>query len=251
MKRSFFITLILCSSLFSRAQQQQQIAAIPKPDDLYSDGLVLLSHNQYASAEKTFNDFLSAATQQDPRRRDAEYYAAICAVNLYHADGEKRINDFIVANPEHPRSATAYFDLAALFYQQKNYAKTISALEKVDFPSLTEADQSTGHFRWGYSLFNQRKLNEALDQFNFMKGLGGQYGPAASYYAGYIEFNKGDHANALTDLRRAETNQSYSLIVPYMIAQVLYKQKKYDELQSYAKTLEKREGVTQMKRSRC
>ena len=245
MKRSFFITLILCSSLFSYAQQQQ-IVSQSRPDELFNDGLALLSHNQYASAEKTFIDFLSAAAPQDPRRRDAEYYSAICAVNLYHSDGEKRIDNFIAANPEHPRSATAYFDLAGLFYQQKNYGKTISALEKVDFPSLTDTDQATGHFRWGYSLFNQRKLPQALDQFNFMKGLGGQYGPAASYYAGYIEFNNGDYTNALTDLRRAETNSSYSLIVPYMIAQVLYKQKKYDELQTYIKGLEKREGVTQM-----
>ncbi|HZY79979.1 MAG TPA: tetratricopeptide repeat protein [Cyclobacteriaceae bacterium] len=243
MKRSFFITLILCSPLFLLAQQQ--IASLSRPDELYNDGLALMSHNQYASAEKTFIDFLAAAAPQDPRRRDAEYYSALCAVNLYHADGEKRIATFIAENPEHPRAATAYFDLAALFYQQKNYNKAINAFEKVDFPSLSNAEQSIGHFRWGYALFNQRKLPEALDQFNFMKGLGGQYGPAASYYAGYIEFNNGDYANALTDLRRAETNQSYSLIVPYMVAQVLYKQKKYDELQTYVKSLEKREGVAQ------
>lgn len=244
MKRSFFITLIFCSSIYSYAQQQQ-LTSVSRADELYNDGLALLSHNQYASAEKTFSDFVAIAGPTDPRRYDAEYYAAICAVNLYHADGEKRIASFIAANPEHPRAATAYFDLAALFYQQKNYPKTIGALEKVDFPSLTESDQATGHFRWGYSLFNQRKLNEALDQFNFMKALGGQYGPAASYYAGYIEFNNGDYANALTDLRRAEGNQSYSLIVPYMIAQVLYKQRKYEELQSYIRSLDKREGVQQ------
>ena len=242
MKRSFFITLILCSSLSSFAQQ---LVSQSRPDELFSDGLALLSHNQYATAEKTFIDFLSAAGPHDPRRQDAEYYSALCAVNLYHADGEKRIAAFIADYPEHPRAATAYFDLAALFYQQKNYPKAIAAFEKVDFPSLTEADQSTGHFRWGYALFNQRKLTDALDQFNFMKGLGGQYGPAASYYAGYIEFNNSDYTNALTDLRRAENNQAYSLIVPYMIAQVLYKQKKYDELQSYVKSLEKREGVGQ------
>lgn len=242
MKRSFFITLILCSSLSSIAQQ---LVLQSRPDELFSDGLTLLSHNQYAAAEKTFSDFLTVTTPQDPRRQDAEYYSALCAVNLYHGDGEKRIATFIANNPDHPRAATAYFDLAALFYQQKNYPKAIAAFQKVDFPSLTDADQGTGHFRWGYSLFNQRKLPEALDQFNFMKGLGGQYGPAASYYAGYIEFNNGDYANALTDLKRAENNSSYSLIVPYMIAQVLYKQKKYDELQSYVKSLEKREGVAQ------
>jgi tetratricopeptide (TPR) repeat protein len=242
MKKSFFIALILCSGLSASAQQ---VVTQTRHDELYKDGLALLSHSQYATAEKSFIDFLKVAPSQDPRREDAEYYAAVCAVNLYHADGEKRIATFIEDNPQHPRAATAYFDLAALFYQQKNYPKTISALEKVDFPALTENDQSTGHFQWGYSLFNQRKLPEALDQFNFMKGLGGQYGPAASYYAGYIEFNSGDYANALTDLRRAETNESYSLIVPYMVAQVLYKQKKYDELQNYIKSIENREGVTQ------
>lgn len=244
MKKTFFITLTLCSSLFSYGQSQ--IVSQSRPDELYNDGLALLAHNQYASAEKTFTDFLAASSATDPRRKDAEYYSALCAVNLYHADGEKRIATFIANHPEHPRAATAYFDLAALFYQQKNYNKAIAAYEKVDFPSLTEADQSTGHFRWGYALFNQKKLPEALDQFNFMKGLGGQYGPAASYYAGFIEFNNGDYNNALTDLKRAEGNQAYSLIVPYMIAQVMYKQKKYDELQAYVKSLEKREGVTQL-----
>ncbi len=242
MKRLFFIAPIFC---FAFSAFAQQVVTQTRQDELFKDGLALLSHNQYATAEKSFIDFLSAAPAQDPRRQDAQYYAALCAVNLYHADGEKRIATFITENPQHPRAATAYFDLAALFYQQKNYPKTIAALEKVDFPALSETDQSTGHFQWGYSLFNQRKLNEALDQFNFMKGLGGQYGPAASYYAGYIEFNNGDYTNALTDLRRAENNESYSLIVPYMIAQVLYKQKKYDELQNYIKTIEKREGVTQ------
>ncbi len=243
MKRSFLVAIVLSLPhlLFS-----QQTITQSRYDEHFRDGLTLFAHSEYASAEKYFNDFLVMAPATDPRRIDAEYYAALCSVNLLHGDGEKKISSLVERYPESPRASTAYFDLANLFYQQKNYNKAIAAFAKVDFPSLTAADQGYGQFRWGYSYFNQKKLTEALDHFNMMKAMGGQFGPAASYYAGFIEMGNGDYTSALTDLRRAEANASYSLIVPYMIAQVLYKQKKYDELQSYIKSLESRTGVTQI-----
>jgi hypothetical protein len=77
-------------------------------------------------------------------------------------------------------------------------------------------------------------MDLAADQFSFAKAQGGTFGPAASYYAGYIEYTTGDFDNALIDLRRAELNDSYSTIVPYLIAQVLFRQKNYDELLKYA-----------------
>jgi len=71
---------------------------------------------------------------------------------------------------------------------------------------MTSEQQNAGRFRFGYSLFNQRKLKEALDQFNYSKTGGGQYGPASGYYAGFIEYGLGDFDGALVDLLRAEQN---------------------------------------------
>lgn len=240
-----FVFILILSSLSQAAWSQQHLAQ-SKVDELYTDALALYSHRELGAAHRTFTSFLQAAPSTDPRRPDAQYYAAICAVSLYHADGEKRAEDFIATYPTNPKSATVYYELGNLHYQQKNYVKAIASYSKVDFPSLTIADQGTGHFRWGYSLFNQRRLEEALDQFNFVKAQGGQYGPASSYYAGYIEFTRNDNGNALVDLRRAEQHASYSSIVPYMIAQVLYKLKNYDELLNYAKSLATRDNVAQL-----
>jgi predicted Zn-dependent protease len=67
-----------------------------------------------------------------------------------------------------------------------------------------------------------------------------QYAPAANYYAGFIEYSKGSYADALADLKRAEASQSYANIVPGLIANVYYKQRKYDDLIKYAASLESR-----------
>lgn len=242
MKALLFIAIALSPAVLLQAQNP---ISESKADDLFNDGLVLMAHQQPGAAYDRFTEFLTEASPADPRRQDAEYYQALTAVNLYHNDGEKRVRDFTSTNPTHPRSTTAYYDLANLFYQQKNYVKAGAHYAKVDFPSLTAEQQNAGRFRWGYGLFTQKKMEAAADQFSFVKGQGGTFGPAASYYAGFIGYTLGDYENALIDLRRAELNDAYSTIVPYMIAQVLFRQKNYDELLKYVKVIEKREGVSQ------
>jgi len=232
------IVLLISSSLYA-----QDLVSQNKSDRLFNSGLDLIAHQEYGAARQSFTDFLLQAPHSELRRGDARYYEAFCALNLYHADGEKKIEDFVKDNPDHPKAATAYYDLANFFYAEKNYGRATAYFNKVDFPSLSNDQHSTGRFHWGYSLFNLRKLEDALDQFNFIKGLGGQYSPAASYYAGFIELNNGNYEDAIVDLKRAEQNKSYALVVPHLIANAYYKQGKYDELLSYAGSIEGRDGV--------
>src|SRR6186713_2404089 len=152
---------------------------------LYNRGTELVAHSNYGAAREVFTDFLKKASPTDTRREEAEYYIAFSALNLGHNDGEKLIDDFIDGHPSSPKAATAYYDLANAFYADANYTKASQYFKKVDFPALTLSQQSEGHFKWGYSYFNQKKLNEALEQFNFAKKQNGAYTPAANYYAGY------------------------------------------------------------------
>ena len=197
-------------------------------------GLDFISSKQYGSAYNAFGDFLNACQSNDGRRPDAEYYMAFCSITLFHSDGEKLLEQFISDYSGHPKGILAYYDLAGFFYNEKAYGQSASYFAKVNFPALGSEMQNTGRFRWGYSLFSLRNFLGALDQFNTIKALGGPYGPASSYYAGFIESSLGDYDNALTDLKRAETNSSYATIVPVMIATVYLKQGKDDELLKYA-----------------
>ncbi len=232
--------LFVLFSLFSFTLTGQDQLSQSKNEKLFKKGIELVNHTSFGAAREVFSEFLKQADKTDSRKSDAEYYIAYCALNLSHSDGEKLIEDFVLNNPSNPRSATAYYDLADFFYNEKDFTKAQQYFKKVDFSGLSSEQQTQGHFKWGYSFFNLKKLDEALEQFNAVKIESSQYSPAASYYAGFIEYSKGMYDEALQDLKRAESNASYAAIVPSLIANVLYKQKKYDELIQYALTLEPR-----------
>lgn len=235
---SFFLFTI---SLTLSAQDQLSQS---KAERLYQKGTELIAHSNYGAARKVFSDFLESSSFSDPRRSEAEYYVAFSALTLSHIDGEKLIDNFIVANPSSPKAATAYYDLANFFYNEKNYTKATQYFKKVDFPSLTLDQQNQAHFKWGYSYFNLKKLDEALEQFNFVKTVSSEYAPASNYYAGFIEYSKGNYDQALIDLKKAEANSGYASVVPYLIANVYYRQKKYDELLAYANSIKDRKDIT-------
>jgi len=235
---TFTICLVAVLSVNSQDLLSQQ-----KIEQTFQLGIDQISRGQFGPARESFSDLTTLLNPRDLRTIDAEYYLAYCALNLYHSDAEKRFSNFIVAYPNHPKAIVANFELANFFYIEKNYKKSSSYFSKVNFSILSNEQQNRGRFRFGYSLFSQRSLVESLDQFNFIKSQGGQYGPAASYYAGFIEYGQSDFENAYLDLQRAEQNEAYAKIVPYLLANVYYKQKKYDELLTYSSQLSGREGV--------
>jgi TolA-binding protein len=239
--------LSICFCLITALAHGQHQLSQTKSERLYQKGSELVVHENYGAARKVFSEFLQEAPPTDPRRGEAEYYVAFSALNLNHSDGEKLIDQFITQNPSSPKAATAFYDLALFFYGDNKFAKASQYFRKVDFPALTLGQQSEGHFKWGYSYFNQKQLDEALAQFNFVKNQSNAWAPAANYYAGFIEYSKGQYAEALTDLKKAETNASYASIVPYLIANVYYKQKRYDELLAYAASLKNKSGLQNSK----
>ena len=227
----------------SSAVAQDQLSQ-NKVEKLYRRGTELINHSNYGAARQVFSDFLLEASPTDSRRGEAEYYVAFSALSLGHRDGEKLIDDFIDHNPSSPKASTAYYDLANFFYAESNYVKASSYFKKVNFPALTLDQQSQGHFKWGYSYFNQKKLDEALEQFNFVKRQSNAYSPAANYYAGFIEYSKGKFDEALFDLKKAETSPVYAKIVPYLILNIYYKQGRYDTVIEYATSLKDRSDIS-------
>jgi TolA-binding protein len=237
-----FICSVLCLFITTVVSGQHQLSQT-KAEQLYQKGTELVVHQNFGAARKIFSEFLDTASPTDARRGEAEYYVAFSALNLNHTDGEKLVDQYISHYPSSPKAATAYYDLANFFYRDKKYGKAAQYFGKVDFPALTQQQQSEAHFNWGYSYFNLKRLDEALEQFNFVKNQSNTFSPAANYYAGFIEFSKALYGEALADLKKAETNASYSAIVPYLIANVYYKQKRYDDLLAYASSMESRTGL--------
>lgn len=212
--------------------------------ELFNKGLELYEKGEYAAARESFEDFLDY-NHSPLQNEDAQYYRALSALNLFHKDAEDLLLSFIKNNPLHPKAPQALYTLGNHYFRKNNYSKAVEYYQKVNVSALSAEERDEMRFKAGYANFSQRKFDEALEYFNQLKRHSQKFGSASSYYAGFIEFEQGDYDQAYSDLTRAEESEAYASVVPYMIANVLYKQKRYEELLKYTEEVADKRNVSQ------
>lgn len=234
--KSLSLAIVMVITVF-RMAPAQHVLSQTEAARKYERAVELFAIGNYGSAIQLFREFLWSSSGSLTRHAEAEYYAALCAVRLYHPDGEKQLEQVVARYAHLPQAALATFDLGDFFYTAKQYEKAADSYNRGNLSALTPERQSEVRFRWGYSLFNLKKLADANQQFAFVKNQGGAYGPAASYYAGFIQYQEREYDAALTDLRRAESNPSYASVVPHLITAALFFSGQYDEVIRYGNSL--------------
>ncbi|MEX2336284.1 MAG: tetratricopeptide repeat protein [Fulvivirga sp.] len=200
---------------------------------LYRKGLELLNKSDFTAARETFERYV-AQSEETVKKANAEYYIAFSALNLYHNDGEKLVENFISDNENHPKALLAYYELGNFYFAQKNYGKAVKYLSKVNLSAVSADQRDETRFKLGYAHFSKREFSEALECFNVLKRQESAYSAVSSYYAGYIAYENGAYDKAIADLERAQEHEAYKAVVPGMIAGSYYKQKRYDDLISYS-----------------
>ena len=95
MQKALFV-IALCISFQSTVAQD--LLSQRKTEQCYSSAIELFQRNEFGGALNQFEAFLNISPSTDLRRIDAEYYLALCALNLYHIDGEKLIANFVEAH---------------------------------------------------------------------------------------------------------------------------------------------------------
>src|SRR5687767_6482479 len=130
MLRKYGVCLALSLSCLI-ARSQKTTAYIDK-DILYKQGIDLFDKKQYVAAQKSFTDYLGLSSGIKLLKTDAEYYAAACAIELFHKDGEWRMREFINTHPESNKLNGAWFYLGKSSFRKKKYEETIKNFEKVD-----------------------------------------------------------------------------------------------------------------------
>ncbi len=233
MKFRLFVVLFFASLYVVKAQNTLYFT---ENESLYRRALQLMDQSNYTASRQMFERYLSSQGDK-VNQLDAEYYRAFCALSLYHEDGEKLIEQFITENETHPRAVLAYFELGDYYFRQKNYTKAVRYFSKVNLSLITEEERQETRYKLGYSYFSQRKFDNALESFNVLKRQSGPWSSAASYYAGYIEYEKGEYDKAIADLERARKNEAYAAVVPGLLANLYYRQKRYDDLIAYSEQI--------------
>jgi len=239
----FFVVL----NLFS-----QRTTIYIEPDKDYKTAINLFEKKQFNAALRTFDIYVKRS-DNTLVGIDAEFYAAACAIELFHREGEWRMKEFIKKHPESIKIKQAYFYLGKSNFRKKKYEETIQFLEQVDIYELEKDELAELYFKRGYSYLEAGKTDKAKLDFFEIKDVDNKYAHPANYYYSHIAYLEKNYATAVEGFLRLTNNETFGSVVPFYIVQIYFLQGKYDEVIKVAPPLlndsnfvQKRDEINQL-----
>ncbi len=90
--KGFVFILLFFVSVYAQAQR----TSIYSDKDLdYKTGIELFQKEKFGAAQKSFQKVIDSHDVNSLMRVDAEYYRAICAIELFNKDGEWYLKQFV------------------------------------------------------------------------------------------------------------------------------------------------------------
>src|SRR6478752_9573613 len=105
----------------------------------YNRALELFNKEKYAVAQKHFLWYAQFSKDRETRI-NAEYYAGVCAMELFNPDAINLLNGVAIKYPEHSKAQSALFNLGIYFYRSKDNKSAINYLNGVNPMALTPSE---------------------------------------------------------------------------------------------------------------
>ncbi|MFM2207574.1 MAG: hypothetical protein RL213_1549 [Bacteroidota bacterium] len=233
MVRRILVLLSLFAGIGSAYSQKTNIYT--EPDRDYRAGLELLEKQKYGSARSVFENVMrSPGPVSEEARSNSAYYAGRCAAELFHADAEFLLLDYINRYPESPLTADAAYTLATYYYRLKKYKKASEQYAKVVIAALPADKRDEANFRAGYCAYMSDDYDAASRYFYAVKDGESKYATSAQYFYAHMSFVHENYETALKEFLKLRSSEAFGPVVPYYITQIYYRQGRYDDVIGYA-----------------
>ena len=232
MKSRMRLKLILGMMIFISisASAQKHIEAYD-PEALFNDGVLSFQNQEYGAALSAFTQYRAQAADAKAQRCvDAQYYEAVSALYLGHADGPAKVVQFVNDNPGSTWARHANFLYANHLFKEKKYKEALAIYEKTDAFSLTTDEAQQMQFNMGYAYFQSGELDKAMPLFHGLMMNEGKYQDQARYYYAHIQYVKEKYNEALDNFRRLRSNKDFANVVPSYIMQIDYLKGDYESV---------------------
>lgn len=239
--RKILIVILFCSLFQVSFSQKTQTYSDLSRD--YREALELFDKQKFVAAREKFSQvgktlletpYLTANEEVNLLRINAEYYMAMCALELFNDDAEELFLEFVNRYPKNPRSVLAFFQIGKFYFRQEKYPEALTWFEKVDEEDLSVSEYVEYKFKSGYTYFETGDLSRAKTSFGAIKELSNKYTYPSIYYYAYISYLQKDYATSLTHFLLLKDSKVYETIYPYYVANIYYYTGRYRELSEYA-----------------
>ena len=224
----------------------QNTLGYTEADVYFRNGVELYEKSNYAAARQAFREYLAKRpvllNTNDYNAITAEYYIAVSGLYSDEPDAELLVDRFVKNHPEHPKAGVIYADLGKFYFDQEDYAKAITYLEKALEQSQNYYLQTETKYKLALAYYSTQAFREALKLFDeLQRDPETNYFAASGYYAGVIHYRNGSYDDAYRSFKAIENTPQYKADMPNWIVAALYRAGRYDELLRYAEPLLRRE----------
>ena len=241
--RRQYIILTLLFTFFSLAIQAQNTAWLDI-NHAYKSGKELLDKGKFTAAAQQFSrisqsEQKSAAHAEQSAelsllRENAQFYIAVCALELGASDAESLFLSFIDKYPANNYTKLAFYYIGRTYFAQKNYEKVIEWLTKLEGNNISGKESFEYRFKLAYSYFEVKKYDEAKSIFAELRDGRNTYSELSVYYFAYISYLQKDYKTALTEFEKLKGSKPYESSYPYYISAMYFLDKRYDDVLNYA-----------------
>ncbi|RYU97227.1 tetratricopeptide repeat protein [Emticicia agri] len=241
MKKTILISTVYGLLNMGYQSFAQNTIAYTDPESYYHKGIELFQKKVYAPSREEFRQYIKS-TQKSLNANEfnltnAEYYAALAGLYVKAPDADIEIERFVVNHSDHPKAKVIYGDLGNYFYADGDYNRAIQYLEKAININSSSAIALEYKYKLAIAYYQTNNYTKALPLFNEVKSLASDYSIHAYYYSGVINYKNANYDAALSDLKKVENVAPYKTEIPNWIANILYVEKRYDELLAYTEPI--------------
>jgi TolA-binding protein len=240
-KHKYIYFLVPVFFVFSSYAQQNPSFQVYR---IYHTANELLDKGKYVAAAEQFrlveNSRLKTSTQPKFEselsliKENAQYYEALCALELGNDDAESMFLRFIKEHPENPLTKLAYYQIGRSYSKQEKYTEALTWFNKVNADQLNGRENTEYKFRKGYAYFATNDYKNAQLLFGEVKNIRSPFTDDATYYFAYIAYLNKDYHLALVNFERLKNSKKYESSYPYYISAVYFLDNRYDDVINYA-----------------
>lgn len=240
MKYKYTLFFLFLSIACASAQQNPSSTVY----STYHTANNLLQEGKYVAAADQFRQVenLGRRTSNEPAfeselsliAENAQYYIALCALELGNDDAESLFLKFIKYHPENTLTKLAFYQIGRSYSKQKKYKESLEWFNKIDAAELNGHENTEYKFRKGYAYFSLNDYKNAQINFGEVKNKRSEFTDDATYYFAYIAYLNKDYQLALLNFEKLKDSKKYENSYPYYITAVYFLDKRYDDVISYA-----------------
>lgn len=203
-------------------------AMIPSERDAaMKRGRELFELGRWSDARQELNRVRASLLSSERAQLEmADYYLALCAVELEDPEAEQRLHNFLSEYASSVRTNDITFALASYYCTLEDFGKARRLLDETDYRLLSADRRSDYDFRMGYIEFLDGNYDSAGSCFSKV-GQSSRYYDNALYYNAYIDYVNGNYGAAKRKFTQLLQSDAYSDLAPYYLLQIEYREGNY------------------------